>query len=89
MAATDDYANDSTVPPGPCRRAASVTPSDSTDLTNVTRALYVGGAGALVIITQGGDTVTFAAVPAGTTIPVCASRVKSTGTAATSIVALW
>lgn len=88
-AATDDYASYVVPPHGPCRHAAAVTPSDTTDLSDVTRFLYVGGAGAVVVIMQDGTTVTLAAVPAGTVLPIAVSRVKSTGTAATSIVAFW
>jgi hypothetical protein len=87
-AATDDYASLFASPAGPCRRAAAVTPSDSADLANVSRALYVGVSGDVVVITQGGDTVTFKAAPVGV-LPIAVSRVKSTGTAATNILALW
>lgn len=69
--------------------AAAVTPSDSTDLTNAAAALWVGGAGAVAVITAGGETVTFSAVAAGTLLPVACSRVKSTGTTATLVVALY
>ncbi|MGN6812553.1 MAG: spike base protein, RCAP_Rcc01079 family [Thermomicrobiales bacterium] len=69
--------------------AVAVTPSDSTDLATPARALFVGGAGAIVLNTTGGETsVTIAAVPAGTTLPLSVKRVRATGTTATSIVAL-
>ncbi len=74
---------------GPYSRMAAVTPSDSVDISFVSAAIYVGGAGALVVTPFGGTSnVTFAAVPAGTTIPIRVTRVLSAGTAATSIVAL-
>lgn len=74
----------------PYRFAAAVTPNDGADLSAVTQAIYVGGAGALVVDLVGdGGTVTFAAVPAGTTIALAVQRVRATGTAATSIVALY
>ena len=72
----------------PYRAAAAVTPSDSADIP-VTDALYIGGAGAVVVITVNGDTVTFSAVPVGTILPIAASRVKSTSTTATLILALY
>lgn len=73
----------------PANTAESVTPSDSTDLTVRSRALYIGGSGDLVVIlTPGSSPVTFASCPAGV-LPVQASRVLSTGTTATGIVALW
>jgi hypothetical protein len=73
------------------RNTLAVTPSDTTDLPFVTTAIYVGGAGTggLTIIDANGNTTLFAAVPAGTTIPVYASRIKATGTGVTSIVAIW
>lgn len=71
------------------RNTAAVTPSDSQDLTAVTTALYVGGAGDLTIVDANGNTTTFKAVPVGTTLNVSAARVKSTNTTATQIVAIW
>ena len=76
-------------------RAAAVTPSDTVNIPAVTGGtnngcvLYVGGAGDLKVLTIGGDEVTLVAVPAGSFIPVQVLRVFSTGTTATSIVALW
>jgi hypothetical protein len=51
--------------------------------------LYVGGAGDLAVVTDGGDAVTFTAVPAGSFLPVHIKQVKATGTSATAILALW
>jgi hypothetical protein len=73
----------------PPANAAAVTPNDSADLTNTTRMIYVGGAGAVALITKGGHTVTFAAVPVGTTLRVRANRILATGTTATNLLALW
>ena len=71
----------------PASGAAAVTPSDSTVLD--CRALYVGGAGNVVLQMPGrSETVTFSSVPAGTFMPVSARRVM-TATTATSIVALY
>jgi len=72
-------------PPG---NAAAVTPNDSTDLTNVTRAINVAAAGNVAIDTEAGDSVTLY-VAAGIAFPVNARRIKATGTTATGIVALW
>jgi hypothetical protein len=73
------------------KNAAAVTPHDTNPLSRgKTAALYVGGAGALIVRMAGesADT-TFAAVPAGTTLPIQVTHVRSTGTVATSIVALY
>ena len=88
-AAIDPFQNTLGAPRHGYTNAAAVTPSDSADLADVTQALYIGSAGALVAVTMAGQTVTFAAVPAGTTIELRVSRVKATGTVASSIVALW
>ena len=73
----------------PAWDAADVTPSDSADLPRPARSLYVGGAGDVSVITRGGSTVTFTAVPAGMVLPVQVRRVRATGTTATSIDALF
>ena len=73
----------------PANRAVAVTTNDGSDLAFVARALYVGGAGDIALITSGGDTVTFAAVTAGSILPVRTARVLATGTTATNIIAIW
>ena len=81
-----DYATNEFIT-APARHAVAVTPDDNTDLTYVARSLYIGATGNVAVVTADGDTVTFVAVPVGI-LPVMVSRVKSTGTTATSIVAL-
>lgn len=71
----------------PFTHAAAVTRSDTVDLPNPCRALYIGTSGTLRA-DIGGVTVNFAAVTAGDIIPVVATRVHLTGTSATGIVAL-
>jgi len=51
--------------------------------------LYVGGTGSVSVVTIGGDTITFAGVPAGTTLPIQVLKLRSTSTTATLINALW
>lgn len=67
----------------------AVTPHDTNELAAVTRAVWVGGAGALKVTLLGGDTVTLAAVPAGTLLKIRATVIFSTGTTATVIVGLY
>lgn len=72
----------------PATDAVAVTPNDSTDLTVVPRALWVGGAGDLsVIMRDGSSPVTFTGITVGYH-PLRVSRVRATGTTATNIVAL-
>lgn len=70
----------------PANRAVSVTPSDSTALTF--NALYVGGTGDVVVVTTGGDTITFKNVPVGQWLPIEGNRVKA-ATTATLTIAVW
>ena len=74
---------------GPAHYAAAVTPNDGADLADTSRALYIGGAGDVKVDMYGSGTVTFVGVTAGSVLPVRVDRVYSTGTTATSIVALW
>lgn len=88
MPASDSFATVQSSFEGPARSAEAVTPDDATDLTNVSRALWVGTGGDLTVITQAGETVALLNVPDGSLLPLCVSRVKLTGTSATDIVAL-
>lgn len=72
----------------PGKFAAAITPSDVTNLTAVTRAIYVGSAGGNISAQINGATVIFVAVPIGI-LPIQCSRVNSTGTTSTNLVALW
>lgn len=68
---------------------AAITPSDSTNLSKVTRGIYVGGNGNMVCVKEDGTTVTFVGVTAGIVYPIRAKRINSTSTTATSLVALF
>lgn len=82
----DQFANVGESFTAPADNQVAVTPSDSTDLPFVSRALWVGGAGNLVVTpAAGGSDVTYT-VAAGAILPIRVSRVKSTGTTATQIV---
>ena len=73
----------------PARDGVAVTPNDGADLTNVTKALFVGGAGNLALVTQNGTTLTLTGVIAGSYLPIRVSQVKATGTTATNIAAFF
>lgn len=72
----------------PAAFAFSVSPSDSIDLPNTSRALNVATTGTVRVTTVGGDIVTIT-MAAGVPFPVRCRRVWSTGTSATGIVALY
>jgi len=66
-----------------------VTPNDSTDLTYVSRAVYVGTGGNMKVTMQDSGTVLFTGVPTGTTLPIRVSRIWSTSTTASTIINLF
>jgi hypothetical protein len=69
--------------------AEVVTPSNSTVL-KPTRALYIGGAGDVKVdMAERGTAVLFTALLAGTILPVQVTKVYSTDTDATNIIALY
>lgn len=72
----------------PASDAFAVTPSDADYFAKPARALYVGGAGNVVVVTPGGNAITFVGVAAGSILPVRCYHVNSTSTTATSIVGL-
>lgn len=73
----------------PSYKAVAVTPNDSTDIP-VTRGLYIGGSGDVVVhMERSGTSLTFAGAQAGSVIPIQVDRVLATGTTATGIVALY
>lgn len=69
----------------PAENAAAVTPG-ATPLANVSRALWVGGAGDVTVTMVGGQTVTFANADVGF-LPVRVTHV--TAATATDILAVW
>jgi hypothetical protein len=73
---------------GPAGHGFAVTPNDGTDLSEVTRALYVGVGGTVAVTLQSGAELVLQGVAAGTLLPLRAQRVKATGTSASAIVGL-
>ena len=68
--------------------AVAVTLSDSTVLAP-TRALYVGTGGNLKVTMAYGAEVTFTNVQSGSILPIQVTKVWSTGTAASAVIALY
>jgi hypothetical protein len=67
----------------------AITKSDTVDFKKgVCRAIWVGGAGIVEAVGQGGTVAQFTCV-AGSVLPVRAKRVNSTNTTATLMVALY
>lgn len=73
------------------KNAAAVTPHDTNALTRgKTNMLFVGGAGAITcrFAGEGSDTV-MTGVAAGSLLPIQVTHIRSTGTTATNMTALY
>lgn len=80
---------DNTTNISPASALVAITKSDSTTYTPYIRAIYVGGAGNVVVEDAAGTEVTFTAVPQGTIIgPFLLNKVKA-ATTATSLVGFF
>lgn len=88
MAAIDQFSEYSLGYESPAVGGEEVTPSDDNDLTQVTRAIWVSGAGVLEVIMLDGSQLTFSGIQAGTLLPIRVTRVLES-TSATGIVAVW
>lgn len=70
-------------------KGLAVIPSDATYLPEITRGLWVGGAGDVNVQMSGmNNTTLFKSVPAGTLLPIRVGQVLATSTTATNIVAM-
>lgn len=86
---TDTFQSHARSLTSPPENAVAIEPSDAGTLAVVTRALYVGSAGDLVVRMAGGNVVTLANVAAGSLLPIRVDRVLATGTSAGSLLGLW
>lgn len=74
----------------PARAALAITPSDTTALADIPKAIYVGTGGTIVM--RGVDGVTdqsWKNVPSGALIPFRGQYVRATGTTAADLLALY
>ena len=85
---TDIFATNASSITAPAQDGFSITPNDEADLPQVTRALYCGTGGTLVVKLLSGATLTFINVPAGSFLPIRVVRVHSAGTTAGALVGL-
>jgi hypothetical protein len=65
----------------------ALTKSDDTTYEGI-RGLYIGGAGDVAVADLEGTVVTFKAVPVGTFMPIAVTKLMSTNTTATLVLAL-
>lgn len=72
----------------PLTDGEAVTPHASNEFTYVSRELYIGTGGDVVVVLISGASLTYKNVPSGTRLAVRAKRVAASGTTATDILAL-
>ena len=73
----------------PGRNSETVTPSDSVNLTQPSRAIYVGVGGDISVEMLDGGTQVFVGVVTGSLLPLQVTRVNSTDTTATDMVSVF
>lgn len=88
MAEFDEFVGHMKGLDSPYDKGADVTPHDTNLLPFRTRALWVGGTGAVAVQWPDGTSTVFPAVPAGHELRVRVDKVLATGTTATNIRAL-
>lgn len=77
-----------TAPDSPADRQFAITPHDTNDLAEVTRSVYVGTGGDVVIVDRHGSQVTWKNAQTGSILPIRAARVLLTGTTASNLIGL-
>lgn len=73
---------------GPATFGFPISPSDTQFLEELTRGIWVGGAGTIILMLSSGRIVALSGAVAGSLVPVKAKKVYLTGTTATNLVAL-
>ena len=72
----------------PALSAAAITLSDTVGFA-LCRGVYVGGAGNIAAVMGDGTELTFSGAVAGSVLPIRVKQVKSTGTTASNLIALY
>ncbi len=72
----------------PASDAFAIVPNDGADLAQVTRAIYVGSVGHVVVRMKSGANVSFKNVNSGTVLAVRVRGINATGTTASDLVGL-
>lgn len=85
---TDPFRNERVSRESPALHAAAVTTHNTNELPVVARALWIGGAGDVSVVPAGQHSPVTIKNVSGV-LPVSVKQVRTTGTTATDIVALW
>lgn len=89
MTAINHYENHPYPPLHAPTQGFNITPDDAAELPFVTRYIFVGGGGNIVLVTSGADDLTLYNVQPGTEIRISARQIKADGTTATNMVGLY
>lgn len=85
----DNFSTSSDSLIAPANNAFQVTPSDAVELTAVTKALFIGTGGDIVVRpVEGSQDIIFRNLQSGSILDIRASAVRETGTTANDIVGL-
>jgi hypothetical protein len=88
----DLYSRNPNALESPASRAAPITASDTADVAQTTKAIYIGTGGSLRVELTGmsiGSSVTFTNVPDGALLAVRVRKVWDTGTTASNFIGLY
>jgi hypothetical protein len=86
----DNFASYADDADNPARKALAVTPHDSNALTDIPKALFVGTGGNITMRgVDGSADQVWKNVPSGAILPFRAQYIRSTGTTAADILALY
>lgn len=85
----DLYGNTTPGLTSPAIDGTMIVPSDGSELSHITRAVYVGGSGVINAELASGAIISLSNVPAGSILPLRLRKVRSSGTTATGLVGLW
>lgn len=88
MPAFDSFHDFSSGLTGPICGGFNIFPDDEGEISQVTRAIMVSGAGDLAVTMKNGDGLMLSGLMAGVLYPLRISQVLATGTTATGIIGL-
>lgn len=94
--AGDDFSSNGPGLDSPAEHHANVNPSDTEELPYITRGVYCGNGGTIVVISKSGQEAIYRNIQAGFILPVRARQIRANSvgspteaTTCTNLVAMW